>query len=52
MDKRVHEEVDDAADFADRSPEPGLDQLYQHVYANEDVRGRLFFDGRERDRER
>jgi pyruvate dehydrogenase E1 component alpha subunit len=48
IDKRVHEEVDDAADFADKSPEPALDQLYRHVYADEDVHGRLFFDGRER----
>jgi pyruvate dehydrogenase E1 component alpha subunit len=48
IDKRVHEEVEDAAEFADNSPEPGLDQLYAHVYAEEDVNGRLFFDRRNR----
>jgi TPP-dependent pyruvate/acetoin dehydrogenase alpha subunit len=48
IDRRVHEEVDDAADFADNSPEPGLDQLYAHVYADEDVHGRLFFDRKNR----
>src|SRR5688572_3778535 len=48
IDKRVHEEVDDAAEFADQSPEPALEELYQHVYAQEDVNGRLFFDRRER----
>jgi pyruvate dehydrogenase E1 component alpha subunit len=48
MDRRVHEEVEDAAEFADNSPEPGAEDLYAHVYADEDVHGRLFFDGRER----
>ena len=48
MDKSVHEEVDDAADFADKSPEPGLDQLYADVYAEENEHGRLFFDMKNR----
>jgi len=48
IDKRVHQEVDDAAEFADQSPEPALEELYKHVYAQEDVNGRLFFDRRER----
>jgi pyruvate dehydrogenase E1 component alpha subunit len=48
IDRRVHEAVDDAAEFAEQSPEPALDELYAHVYAQEDVHGRLFFDGRER----
>jgi TPP-dependent pyruvate/acetoin dehydrogenase alpha subunit len=48
MDKRVHEEVDDAADFADQSPEPSIETLYEHVYAEMDVHGRLFFDRRDR----
>jgi pyruvate dehydrogenase E1 component alpha subunit len=47
MDKRVHEEVDDAATFADESPEPGPEHLYEHVYADGDVGGRLFFDRRD-----
>jgi pyruvate dehydrogenase E1 component alpha subunit len=48
IDRRIHEEVEDAADFAEQSPEPGLDQLYAHVYADEDVNGRLFFDRKNR----
>jgi pyruvate dehydrogenase E1 component alpha subunit len=47
-DKRVNEEVEDAADFADHSPEPALDTLYDHVYASEDVNGRLFLDRKNR----
>ena len=48
MDKRVHEEVDDAAEFADQSPEPGIDELYTDVYAEENEHGRLFFDMKNR----
>jgi pyruvate dehydrogenase E1 component alpha subunit len=48
MDKRVHEEVDDAADFAENSPEPSVDTLYKYVYADENVNGRLYFDRRDR----
>jgi pyruvate dehydrogenase E1 component alpha subunit len=48
MDQRVHEEVDDAAEFADASPEPPAEDLYADVYASEDVHGRLWFDGRGR----
>lgn len=46
MDARANEEVDDAAEFADNSPEPPEEDLYAHVYADEDVAGRLYFDGR------
>ncbi|HEX2165805.1 MAG TPA: pyruvate dehydrogenase (acetyl-transferring) E1 component subunit alpha [Longimicrobiales bacterium] len=46
IDKRVHEEVDDAGEFADNSPEPTEEALYSNVYASEDVAGRLYFDGR------
>jgi pyruvate dehydrogenase E1 component alpha subunit len=46
MDKRVHEEVDDAAEFAENSPEPGADALYREVYAEINENGRLFFDKR------
>jgi pyruvate dehydrogenase E1 component alpha subunit len=49
IDRRVHEEVDDAAEFAEQSPEPSTEELYRYVYAQEDVNGRLYFDGRERD---
>jgi pyruvate dehydrogenase E1 component alpha subunit len=48
IDKRVHDEADDAADFANQSPEPGVEELYRHVYAEEDVNGRLFLDRRNR----
>jgi pyruvate dehydrogenase E1 component alpha subunit len=48
IDKRVQDEVEDAAEFADNSPEPGVDQLYANVYAEENVHGRLFFDRRNR----
>ena len=48
LDQRAHEIVDDAADFADKSPEPGIEELYTDVYANEDVHGRLFFDQKNR----
>jgi pyruvate dehydrogenase E1 component alpha subunit len=44
MDRQIQNEVDDAADFAEQSPEPGLEDLYRHVYASEDVHGRLFID--------
>jgi TPP-dependent pyruvate/acetoin dehydrogenase alpha subunit len=46
IDKRVHEQVDDAAEFAESSPEPTEEALYAHVYASEDVAGRLYFDRR------
>ena len=46
IDKRVHEEVDDAAEFAESSPEPTEESLYANVYASEDVAGRLYFDRR------
>jgi pyruvate dehydrogenase E1 component alpha subunit len=48
IDRRVHEEVDDAAEFAEQSPEPAAEELYRHAYADEEVHGRLYFDGRER----
>ncbi|HEY8484683.1 MAG TPA: pyruvate dehydrogenase (acetyl-transferring) E1 component subunit alpha [Longimicrobiales bacterium] len=48
IDDRVKAEVEDAAEFADRSPEPGPEELYQHVYAQEPERGWLFFDRKNR----
>ena len=58
LDKEMLEEMDaeakqiaaDAADFADQSPQPGPEALWTHVWADPDVHGRLFFDGREEDR--
>ena len=46
MDAEVKRISDEAADFADKSPEPGVDELYTEIYANEEVNGRLYFDGR------
>jgi pyruvate dehydrogenase E1 component alpha subunit len=48
MDEDVQAEVDDAAEFADNSPEPGDEELYTDVYADTQVNGRLFFDRRNR----
>ena len=48
LDQHAHEIVDDAAEFAEKSPEPGIEELYTDVYANEDVKGRLFFDQKNR----
>jgi pyruvate dehydrogenase E1 component alpha subunit len=48
IDDRVHDEVEDAEQFADESPEPGIDELYTDVYAEENEHGWLFFDRRNR----
>jgi pyruvate dehydrogenase E1 component alpha subunit len=34
MEKKVEDEVERAARFADESPEPAAEELYTHVYAN------------------
>ena len=47
MDAEVREIVTDAAEAAQAAPAPGPDALYEHVWADLDVRGRLRFDGRE-----
>jgi pyruvate dehydrogenase E1 component alpha subunit len=46
IDARVHEEVEDAAEWADKSPDPDPSELYTDVYAEENEFGRLFFDNR------
>jgi pyruvate dehydrogenase E1 component alpha subunit len=48
QDEEVKRLSDEAADFAENSPEPGLEELYTEIYATEDVHGRLYFDGRNR----
>jgi len=48
MDKRVQEVVDDAAEFAEKSPEPPIEELYTDVYAEENPHGRLFIDNKNR----
>ena len=48
LDERVHAEVEDAAEFAERSPEPEPDELYRDVYAQINEHGRLFLDRQDR----
>lgn len=48
IDERVHQECEDAVQFADASPEPGIEELYTDVYATENEHGRLFFDRKDR----
>ncbi|MFW6078288.1 MAG: pyruvate dehydrogenase (acetyl-transferring) E1 component subunit alpha [Gemmatimonadota bacterium] len=48
IDERANEEVDDAAEFADGSPEPEPEHLYDDVYAEIPEHGRLFFDRKNR----
>ena len=48
LDKKIQEECEDAAQFADESPEPGIEELYTDVYAQENEHGRLFFDNKNR----
>jgi pyruvate dehydrogenase E1 component alpha subunit len=47
MDAEVRGIVADAVDAAEEAPAPGADALYEHVWSDLDVRGRLRFDGRE-----
>ncbi|HWK89647.1 MAG TPA: pyruvate dehydrogenase (acetyl-transferring) E1 component subunit alpha [Longimicrobium sp.] len=46
MDEEVKALSEASADFAEKSPEPGPDELYTEIYAEENVAGRLYFDGR------
>lgn len=48
MDAEVRQEVQAAADFAEAAPDPDPATLYEHVYADINPNGRLFFDGRDR----
>ncbi len=48
MDSEIKEIVEDAAKFADESPEPDESTLYEFTYADENPHGRLYFDGRNR----
>ena len=51
MDVEARRISQEAVDFADESPLPGPEALYQHVYAEINEHGRLFFDGRDRGQE-
>jgi pyruvate dehydrogenase E1 component alpha subunit len=46
MDAEVKRISEQSAEFAENSAEPELEELYRDVYAEEDVAGRLYFDGR------
>jgi pyruvate dehydrogenase E1 component alpha subunit len=46
IDKDVRAIVNEAADFADASPLPPPEMLYEHVYSEINEHGRLFVDGR------
>ncbi|HEX6589274.1 MAG TPA: pyruvate dehydrogenase (acetyl-transferring) E1 component subunit alpha [Longimicrobiales bacterium] len=43
MDERIKAEVEDAAEFAENSPDPEADNLFTNVYAEHNPNGRLFF---------
>ncbi|HET8655305.1 MAG TPA: pyruvate dehydrogenase (acetyl-transferring) E1 component subunit alpha [Longimicrobiaceae bacterium] len=46
MDEEVKKVAEQAAEFAESSPDPAPEQLYQNVYVDEDVQGQLYLDGR------
>jgi len=46
MDAEVKRVSEEAAEFAENSPEPAVSELYTEIYAEEDVNGRLYFDMR------
>jgi len=48
MDDEVKQISQKAYDEAEQAPDPELESLYQDIYAEEDLNGRLYFDGRER----
>ena len=43
MDEKIKAEVEDAAEFAENSPDPEPDNLFTNVYAELNPNGRLFF---------
>lgn len=47
MDAEAREGAQEAFEFADASPAPGPEALYEHVWSEVDGNGRLRFDGRE-----
>lgn len=50
MDAEARDISEQAVAFAEASPLPDPAELYTHVYAEINEHGRLFFDGRDRDR--
>ncbi|MQA90873.1 MAG: pyruvate dehydrogenase (acetyl-transferring) E1 component subunit alpha [Gemmatimonas sp.] len=47
IDAEVKATAEEASEFAEKSPEPDPAELYRDVYADEDINGRLYFDGRQ-----
>jgi TPP-dependent pyruvate/acetoin dehydrogenase alpha subunit len=47
MDEEARQIAQEAADFAEASPQPGPEALYRNVWADVNPNGRLFFDGRD-----
>ena len=47
MDAEARKTVEEAAEFAESSPAPAPEALYNNVWAEINPHGRLFFDGRE-----
>lgn len=48
IDTAARKRVDEAAAFAEESPEPSAEDLYTQVYKEINEHGRLFLDGRDR----
>jgi len=44
LDARAREDAEDAAAFAEQSPEPESAELYRDVYSVESAQGRMYFD--------
>lgn len=49
MESKIREEMDEVVEWAEEQPDPKPEELYTHVYAEENEHGRLFFDGRDRE---
>lgn len=49
IDQEVRAEMDAAVEWADEQPAPEPGALYEHVYAEVNPHGRLFFDGSQQD---
>jgi pyruvate dehydrogenase E1 component alpha subunit len=46
VDQEVKAISEKATEFAENSPEPAAEELYRDIYSNEEIAGRLYFDGR------
>ena len=46
VDQEVKAISEKATEFAEDSPEPPAEELYRDIYSNEEIAGRMYFDGR------